>query len=286
MHVDHWPPARAVRIPGGMVIVGTSRPEIFADGEAPVRRVRIAPFSIDPHAVTNAWFGEFVHATGYLTEAERTGWSYVFHAFVASGAGDLGVEGAEWWRRVRGASWRCPAGPHSSCDPHHPVVHVSWDDARAFAAWAGGRLPTEAEWEHAARGGLEAARFPWGEADPTDAGPYPCNIWQGDFPHHDDGSDGFRGTAPVDGFAPNGYGLHNMVGNVWEWCEDRFRLRSLRRDLRSRDRSMSAEGRRLMKGGSYLCHRSYCYRYRIAARIGSPSDTSTGHLGFRVVWPL
>lgn len=279
--------ARLVAIPGGEVMVGTSRPVLAQDGEGPARRVRLRPFLVDPHAVTNAWFAAFVAATGHVTDAERFGWSFVFQGFLPEDTPPTqAVVGATWWRKVEGAAWRAPEGPGSGIDERqdHPVVHVSWNDAQAFAAWAGGRLPSEAEWEHAARGGSDVARFPWGEREPDDDGFTPCNIWQGSFPQHNTRADGWAGTAPVDSFAPNGFGLHHMAGNVWEWCADPFRMRSLKRALRTRDEAVAGSGQRVLKGGSYLCHRSYCYRYRVAARIGNTPDTSTGHLGFRLVF--
>jgi formylglycine-generating enzyme required for sulfatase activity len=186
---------------------------------------------------------------------------------------------------VHGACWAAPEGPGSSIAerPDHPAVHIAWTDAAAFAAWAGGRLPTEAEWEHAAKGGDHAMRFPWGAAEPDDASAM-CNIWQGEFPRSNGAADGWVGTAPVDAYAPNGFGLFNACGNVWEWCADPFRVRSLSAAARQRNQAATAEKERVMKGGSYLCHRSYCYRYRIAARAGRSPDTSAGHTGFRVAY--
>jgi formylglycine-generating enzyme len=282
-------PGRLVEVPGGEVPVGTDRPELPADGEGPARRVRVRPFLLDPLAVTNRWFAEFARETGHVSEAERFGWSFVFAGLLPEGAPPSeGVAAAPWWRRIEGACWHAPEGPGSGIEARldHPVVHVSWNDARAFAGWAGGRLPTEAEWEQAARGGSDGARFPWGDREPDDAGFQPCNIWQGRFPDGNTARDGFAGTAPADAFAPNGLGLFNMAGNVWEWCADPFRVRSLRRALKAKDRDAAASGSRVLKGGSYLCHRSYCYRYRIAARIGNPTDTATGHLGFRLAFDL
>ena len=279
--------ARAIDMPGGLVTVGTNERIMAADGEYPARRVRVAPFSIEPCAVTNAEFAAFVEATGHVTEAERFGWSYVFAAFLPDDhPPTAAVVEAPWWRKVEGASWRRPEGHRSDIARRldHPVVHVSWNDALAYARWAGGRLPSEAEWEHAASGGAEPRRFPWGEAEPGDEGPFPCNIWQGQFPARNTAADGFAGTAPVDAFEPNPAGLFNMAGNVWEWCADSFRIRSLSRIARASDDAAAAAGQRVMKGGSYLCHRSYCYRYRIAARTGNTPDTSTGHLGFRIVY--
>jgi sulfatase modifying factor 1 len=276
-----------VHLPGGRVRVGTPERLLPQDGESPPRTARIGPFAIDPLAVTNAWFYAFVHATGYRTDAERYGWSLVFCAFVADAA--AAMEAANeffWWRRVEGACWQRPEGPHSNLVGRldHPVVHVSWNDAVSFAAWAGGRLPTEAEWEYAAAGGSHGARFPWGNREPDDSAFLPCNIWQGEFPTRNSGRDGFVGTAPADAFAPNGYGLFNMAGNTWEWCADAFRVRSLTRAAKARNQQAERSKERLLKGGSYLCHRSYCYRYRIAARTGAAADSSTGHVGFRLVF--
>lgn len=265
--------------------MGTDRSPLPMDGEAPARRVTVKKFATDPFAVTNAGFAEFVAATSYVTEAERIGWSLVFAGLLPPA--ERG-QGAGWWCRVDGAQWRRPDGPGSdvAARSDHPVVHVSWNDATAFAAWAGGRLPTEAEWEFAASGGLRGARYPWGDAEPDDAVHFPCNIWQGNFPTDNTGADGFVGTAPVGAFAPNGYGLFNMVGNCWEWCAEPFRIRSLARAAKARNAAARAEGQRLLKGGSYLCHRSYCHRYRIAARSGASPDSATGHVRFRVVFEI
>ena len=266
--------------------VGTDAPVLREDGEGPARRVALRPFRIDAHAVTNRRFAAFAAATGYRTEAERFGWSYVFHLFLPACSRAEAPEGTPWWRRVDGACWSTPEGPGSSAAGRldHPVVHVSWNDAAAFAAWAGGRLPTEAEWEQAAKGGSDAARFPWGDDEPSDVDVLHCNIWQGDFPRRNSGADGFIGTAPVDAFAPNALGLFNTCGNVWEWCADLFRVRSLSGVAKARNRAATAERERVMKGGSYLCRRSYCYRYRIAARSGRSPDTSAGHTGFRIAY--
>ncbi|MEM8663023.1 MAG: SUMF1/EgtB/PvdO family nonheme iron enzyme [Pseudomonadota bacterium] len=273
-------------MPGGKALVGTDHPQIDDDGEGPLRTVSVAPFKIAPTAVTNAEFAEFVDATGFMSEAERFGWSFVFFQQVPESVGATeGVLGAEWWRRVHGAFWRAPNGPgtEAACDPDHPVVHVSHNDAAAYAAWAGGRLPTEVEWEHAARSGQGDVRFPWGSAEPDDEDFTPCNIWQGDFPRHNLITDGFVTTAPARSFEPNFYGLYNMAGNVWEWTADPFRIRSLKKSVKERLKAMS--GYKVSKGGSFLCHRSYCYRYRIAARSGSSPDSTTTHQGFRMVWP-
>lgn len=279
-----------MRIDGGRRIrIGEDDSPLAQDGESPSRLVTVKPFAIDPYAVTNSWFAEFVSDTGYRTDAERFGWSLVFKDFVPDVPADPAMQGAPvWWRKIDGAYWRHPEGPASTVAdrPDHPVVHVSWNDAVAFAAWAGGRLPEEAEWECAARGTLASARFPWGDGEPDDADFQPCNIWQGDFPMRNACKDGFTGTAPVDSFTPNSIGLFNMVGNAWEWCADAFRVRSLARNARLRNEAAQANSERVLKGGSYLCHRSYCYRYRIAARTGVSPDSSTGHVGFRLAFDV
>ncbi|WP_458773683.1 formylglycine-generating enzyme family protein [Actinomadura fulvescens] len=238
------------------------------DGEGPVRAVTVEPFLIEAHAVSNARFASFVKATGYVTEAERYGWSFVFAGFLTPEQvhASPSAERTPWWRGIEGAFWRAPEGPGSTVAgrERHPVVHVSWTDAAAYADWAGRRLPTEAEWEYAARGGLEQARYPWGD-ELTPRGQWRCNIWQGEFPVVNTMEDGHLGTAPVDAYRPNAYGLYNTVGNVWEWSADWW-----------------AEGEsRVMRGGSYLCHDSYCNRYRVAARTANTPGSSSGNVGFR-----
>ncbi|MFC9465961.1 formylglycine-generating enzyme family protein [Streptomyces coelicoflavus] len=283
-----------VAVPGGPFLMGGDDEDAFpADGEGPVREVAVGPFHIDATCVTNARFAVFVKDTGYRTEAETIGWSYVFGAFVPPRARHAvlpgRVLGAPWWRAVEGASWSAPEGPGTSFGDrgNHPVVHVSWHDAAAYAAWAGKRLPTEAEWEKAARGGLVRARFPWGD-EPTPRGRHRCNIWQGDFPVHNTREDGFLGTAPVNAFAPNGYGLYNVSGNVWEWCADRFSADWHVPDVpqtRVDPAGPPVGDTRVLRGGSHLCHRSYCNRYRVAARTANTPDSTTGHAGFRCVVP-
>ncbi len=272
-----------VDIPGDKVSVGTARPGIPDDGEGPIRTARLNPFRIATTTVTNAQFAAFVEATGYVTEAERFGWSFVFHTDVPAAVGHtLGIDGLEWWRRVDGACWHSPNGPDTTNEPDHPVTQISWQDATDFAHWAGGRLPTEAEWEHAARGGLGDVPYPWGDLPPNDTNAFPCNIWQGTFPHEDTAADGWHGTAPARSFEPNGYGLYNMVGNVWEWTSEPFRIKSLKKSVKQRLAGM--KGYKLSKGGSFLCHRSYCFRYRIAARTGNSPDSAAPHHGMRIVW--
>jgi len=276
---------RAVAFAAERALVGTDTPMLPEDGEGPARHVRVRPFRLEPFTVTTRRFAAFVAATGYRTDAERHGWSLVFRAFVPEGLTTRHVLATPWWHQVHGADWAHPAGPGSDTEGRtdHPVAHVSWNDAWAFARWCGGRLPTEVEWEHAARGGRGDARFPWGDEEPVE-GAMPCNIWQGTFPEGHAAPGGCPGTLPVDAFAPNNHGIYQACGNVWEWCADLYRLPGRSVAARRTTRESRQEGRHLLKGGSYLCHRSYCHRYRIAARTGVRADTSTGHTGFRVAF--
>lgn len=278
--------ARTIALPGGRFLMGTDDAEGFpADGEGPVRAVELRPFRIDPTTVTNARFATFVKATGHVTDAERFGFSFVFEGFLPPRqAGQAQrVQAAPWWAVVPGADWRHPYGPGSDVGAlqNHPVVHVSWHDAQAYCDWSGTRLPTEAEWEYAARGGLEQARYPWGD-ELTPGGRHLCNIWQGEFPTRNTAADGHPGTAPVKSYRPNGYGLYNVAGNVWEWCADWFSVDFHVTGPRV-DPTGPAEGTaRVMRGGSHMCHESYCNRYRIAARSSNTPDSSAGNIGFRV----
>lgn len=277
-------PADMVRLPGGVFLMGTDeRAGYPADGEGPVRQVRVRPFWIDAHAVSNERFAAFAAATGHVTDAERFGWSYVFAGLLpADFPPTRAVVQTPWWRQVEGADWRRPEGPHSDIRDRmdHPVIHVSWNDALTYCRWAGLRLPTEAEWEYAARGGLRQQRYPWGD-HLTPKGRHRMNVWQGRFPDHDTGEDGYVGTAPVGAFPPNGYDLYNMTGNVWEWCADWFSPDWRQRGPRENPAGPPLGTHRVMRGGSYLCHKSYCYRYRVAARSANTPDSTTGNLGFR-----
>jgi formylglycine-generating enzyme len=262
-----------VSLPGGTFLMGTDYPDGYAaDGEGPVRPVRLAPFEIDLYPVTNRDFGEFMAATGHVTEAEELGWSFVFWSQIPEARFKALVEDtvaqAPWWCKVPGAMWNAPDGPGSGIASRmdHPVVHVSWKDAYTYARWVGKRLPTESEWEYAARGGLEQKLYPWGD-ELTPRGRHLCNIWQGRFPILNTEEDGYAGTCPVGAFPPNGFGLYSVTGNTWEWCEDQL------------DRGSS----RVMKGGSFLCHASYCNRYRVASRTTNSPHSSASNIGFRCV---
>ena len=256
-----------VAVPAGTFLMGTDYAKGFPfDGEGPVRPVRVDGFDIDACPVTNADFAAFVEATGYVTDSERYGWSFVFHLQVDPALVEDTLAAAPWWCLVRDATWRAPEGPGSSVADRadHPVVQVSWNDAQAFAAWSGGALPSEAQWEYAARGGLAQKLYPWGD-DLTPDGRHLCNIWQGEFPAVNSEDDGWAFTCPVDAFPPNGYGIYSITGNTWEWCADSW-----------------DEGR-VMKGGSFLCHDSYCNRYRVAARTQNTPDSAASNIGFRCV---
>ncbi len=249
------------------------------DSEGPIREVRVDEFLIAATPVTNSQFAEFVEATDYVTEAEGIGWSFVFQRLLADDAEIIGQsQGAGWWFGVEGASWRSPGGGSSSCLElaDHPAVHISYQDAQAFCDWAGFALPTESQWEKAARGGLGSNRFPWGN-DLLVEGNWQCNIFQGSFPDHNSAEDGYVGTSPVKSFAPNGFGGYDFAGNVWEWTATRFEAAAtnLLQD--------PSEIFMVTRGGSYLCHDSYCNRYRVGARNKTAATSVAGNIGFRVV---
>ncbi|EUB98531.1 Sulphatase-modifying factor protein [Rhizobium sp. CF080] len=279
-------PGEAIAVKGGETFVGTDDPVISTDGEGPERKVSLQDFHLEIETVTIRRFAQFVEATGHVTESERFGSSAVFapllgEARTATG----GVIETPWWTRIDDATWRQPEGRGSLIEGRldHPVTQVSWNDALAFAQWVGGRLPTEAEWEHAARGGNRRRRYPWGEEEPTDEAIF-CNIWQGRFPDTNTLQDGYFGTAPVRSFAPNEAGFYNLAGNVWEWTADPFKVRSLSKQAKARNEIARRFSDKVLKGGSFLCHKSYCYRYRIAARMGLSPDSASSNTGFRVAY--
>ncbi|MFO0851306.1 MAG: formylglycine-generating enzyme family protein [Gemmataceae bacterium] len=312
------PPPGMVWVPGGEFTMGTDG-RLGWEDERPAHRVRVSGFYMDATDVTNAQFRAFVEATGYVTTAEKpvdadeilrqmppgtpppakedlVPGSLVF----APTPGPVPIQGAEvhrqWWKWTPGASWRHPEGPGSDLAGRddHPVVHVSWHDAVAYANWAGKRLPTEAEWEYAARGGLDGKAYVWGDEGFSDDRPQ-CNCWQGEFPWQNTARDGHPRTSPVTAFPPNGYGLYDMAGNVWQWCDDwydrgvyaRRAGRGVAADPagpeRSNDPRQPFTPLRAQRGGSFLCHPSYCWRFRPSARHGCSPDTGMSHVGFRCV---
>jgi formylglycine-generating enzyme required for sulfatase activity len=307
-----------VWVDGGSFVMGSAESEKLAHAvEQPAHEVTVDGFWVDETEVTNAQFAKFVEATGYITMAEKDiDWEELKKQ-VAPGtpkppddvlrAGSMVFTPPDskvplndirrWWSWVVGADWRHPEGPESSIDDrqNHPVVHVSWDDATAYAEWAGKRLPTEAEWEYAARGGLESATFTWGNTALSDTTPE-ANIWQGDFPSKNNLVDGYLRTAPARSYEPNGYGLYDMSGNVWEWCADWWRVDLYMHRVGKGDPVVNPEGppkhidprnpyeqQRVTKGGSFLCIDGYCAAYRPAGRRGTAFDTGMSHIGFRCV---
>jgi formylglycine-generating enzyme len=303
-----------IALPGGTFLMGSDR---FYAEEAPVRPVRVDPFHIDRHPVTNSQFGSFVAETGYVTTAEKAPdprdypgmlpeMAYAGSAVFMRTAVPVDTnDPSQWWHFLAGADWRHPLGAGSSVEAlaDHPVVHVSFDDAEAFASWAGKSLPTEAEWEFAARGGLNGADYAWGD-ELAPAGAMLANYWQGLFPFANQLLDGWERTSPVGTYPANGYGLHDMIGNVWEWTTDWYGLHRQAKGKPARSCCAPAEanprggpraasfdpltpevkiGRKVLKGGSHLCAPNYCQRYRPAARHPQPTDSSTSHIGFRCV---
>jgi formylglycine-generating enzyme len=307
-------PPGMVWIPAGEFTMGTDDTNSFAN-ERPAHRVKVDGFWMEEHDVTNDEFRKFAEATGYVTTAERKpDWNelkkqlppgtskpddnlLVPGSLVFTGttnAVDLN-DYSQWWRWVPGANWRHPDGPNSDLKGKgsYPVVQISWDDAVAYARWAAKRLPTEAEWEYAARGGLKNKRYVWGD-EFRPHGKYMANIWTGRFPCLDTKEDGFAGLAPVKSFPPNGYGLYDMAGNAWQWCADWYRADANAENVavcclnpsgpqKSFDPDEPFAAKRVIKGGSYLCNASYCESYRPSARRGETPDTSTSHISFRCV---
>ncbi|APR76316.1 Sulfatase modifying factor 1 precursor [Minicystis rosea] len=304
-------PAGMTWIPAGEFMMGCD--DAAAD-ERPTHRVRMHGFWMDATEVTFGAFRRFIEATGYVTTAERKPDLAAIMAQLPPGTppppAEMLVPGSlvftptrgpvslsdpsQWWRWVPGASFRFPAGPGGPpAIEDHPVVHVSWDDAVAYAAWAGKRLPTEAEWEYAARGGLSGKRHPWGDDKPSRTAPR-ANLWQGRFPFENLAIDGYEGAAPVASFPPNGYGLYDMAGNVWEWCADNYRADTYAAraglgvvNAAGPDTSLDPDEptvpKRVCRGGSFLCNDVYCTGYRVSARMKTSPDTSLGHTGFRCV---
>lgn len=306
-----------VYIAGGEFMMG-SESALSRTDERPRHRVRVSPFFIDTTEVTNEQFAEFVKATGHITTAERPVDAATLQAQLPPGSpppspsdllpGSLVFSAPDhsvplddfraWWRIVPGADWRHPTGPGSSIDglADHPVVHVSYLDASAYAAWAGKRLPTEAEWEIAARGGLDGKDFVWGDA-PFDVVHPQANVWEGRFPDQNSRADGYLTTSPVKSFSPNPFGLYDMAGNAWEWCSDWYRSDTFAQrvgfvvvDPKGPDSSFDPNeprvAKRVQRGGSFLCHESYCLSYRTSARMAGEPSTGASHVGFRCVKDL
>lgn len=286
---------KMILIPGGEYEIGTNdNIGSFYDLEGPITKIKLDSFYIDETSVTNEEFMEFVKETDYVTEAEKFGWSYVFHIFLTDEIKEksTSLDGLNWWYAVAGANWKHPEGKGSNILDRldHPVVHVSRNDALAYCKWANKRLPTEAEWEVAAKGGTDKTKFYWGE-ELLEDGKHHCNVWQGEFPVSNSKEDGYIGTAPVKTYDTNGYGLYQMIGNVWEWCLNPARVpleyfnkhtskEILKENIKEDDE------RYAIKGGSFLCHHTYCKRYRIAARTGNTGQSTTNHMGFRCVKDL
>lgn len=281
-----------VLIDGNVFLMGTDDMDGFLDDlEGPATKVTVRNFYMSPYTVTNTEFLEFFLETGYVTEAERVGSSNVFHLLLDKEDKERGIaiRGREWWVEVPEASWRKPEGAGTSIEERmdHPVVHVTRNDALAYCHWAGVRLPTEAEWEYAARGELQNKQFPWGD-DLKPDGKHQANIWQGEFPVVNTVDDGYLGTAPVHTYEPNGYGLYQMSGNVWEWCLNPGQI-SLNAFQEKTGIDFYKENHHFtndlygLRGGSFLCHRSYCNRYRVAGRNSNTANSSASNIGFRVV---
>lgn len=271
-------------VPGGFFDMGTRQSRFPQDFDSPRRKVKVAPYRIGVTSVTNRQYARFVEATSYKTVSEQEGWSFVFHLLLKDASAYAeSPPGLPWWRKVDGAYWNSPEGPGSDVSERwdHPAVHISWFDAVAYCTWAGLRLPTEAEWEKAARGGLAKKKFPWGN-QMTPSGKHMMNTWQGDFPKTNSQEDGYLGTAPAISFEPNGLGLYNMTGNVWEWVQDFFGDTPPSASTVVNPKGPKTGTGRVQRGGSFLCHVSYCDRYHVHSRTQNDPDSSTSHGGFRV----
>ncbi|QNR06751.1 formylglycine-generating enzyme family protein [Macrococcoides canis] len=276
-----------IRINGSSFYMGSKYIEgCSSDYETPQANVEVGSFWITETTITNAQFKHFVEETGYITTAERLGSSYVFFGQLDKEklSEYQNVLGTNWWISVPGTSWKHPYGPSSTITNYldHPVVHVSIEDALVYCEWIGGTLPSEAQWEYAARGGT-TTRFPWGD-ELTENGIYHANTWQGEFPHYNSERDGYFGTAPVHSYPPNNFGIYQMIGNVWEWCRnERY---TLLEDFNGNNFSIKKDdlkGEYAIRGGSFLCHESYCNRYRVAARNGAHFQSTSSNLGFRCI---
>ena len=301
-------------ITGGTFEMGGDNDQARTD-EFPKVPTKVNDFWMDKTEVTNADFAKFVAATGYKTVAERTIDVGELMAQLPPGTPPPPPEAlapmslvfsppnqqvpnnpAYWWQMIQGANWRHPSGPDSSIEgkENFPVVHVSWYDAKAYANWAGKRLPTEAEWEYASRGGVEGKIYPWGD-EPIEEGTVKANFWQGNFPYRNEGKDGFNRLAPVASFAPNPYGLYDMAGNVWEFCADWYHVNYYPHRVKNKivdnpfgpgnsyDPDEGTTPKKVIRGGSFLCNDSYCSGYRVAARMKTSADTGSEHAGFRCV---
>jgi formylglycine-generating enzyme len=285
-----------IEIPGGTFVMGTTEIENPLDGEGPPRKVTLTGFSIQQTEVSIAQFAKFVVQTDYQTDAEKFGWSFCFERTLSEDVLkniSQAVAQVPWWLPVKGANWLFPNGPDQSAYPNkmdHPVTHVSHNDAKAYCAWLGLRLPTEAEFEYAMRGGLENNTFPWGN-EMVPEGKFRANLWQGSFPNTNTVEDGYEYSCPVTAFGPqNSYGLFNIVGNAWEWVADAWITNFSKLDLSKPlvDPQIEIQGKmekndteRVKRGGSYMCHKSYCLRYRTASRSSNTADSSAQNLGFR-----
>jgi len=304
-HADTTSP-EMVSIPAGTFQMGSNS---GAPDEQPIHEVSLRGFKMDTTEVTNGQYAAFVKATGYITVAERQpdsskypdadpkllrpGSAVFFPVECSTDAGTWETLHPPWWQYAIGANWKQPTGPKSNLKGrmNHPVVHIAWEDANAYAKWAGKRLPTEAEWEYAARGGLKDQEYCWGSGKQGDDGKWHANTFQGDFPHNDTGADGFVGVAPVKQYAPNGYGLFDMSGNVWEWCADWYGSGYYSDSPKENPTGPKfgepepgqGQPQRVRRGGSYLCADSYCRRYIPNARDKNPEDSGASHTGFRCV---